>query len=57
MRVRPETLSSSNHVVVQYPKRTKVHVLRIVVVRERKRKMSIQPAAIGMAASLALCEW
>ena len=50
VRMRPEALPRSNPVVVDDAQRAKAHVRRIVIVREGKGVMRVEPAVVGMAA-------
>ena len=49
MRMRAETLAALHAVFVDHPQAAKADVLRVVIVGEGKRVMTVQPAVIGMA--------
>src|SRR5262249_30441252 len=50
VRVSAESAAGSNLVVVQNPQGTESHVLGVVVPRERKGVIRVQPAMLGVAA-------
>ena len=49
MRMRAETLAPLHAVFVDHPQAAESDVLRVVVIGEGKRVMTVQPAVIGMA--------
>ena len=53
MRVTREASEWGNPVVVDDPQGAEAHVRRIVVVREGKREMAVQPTVVHMATFLA----
>src|SRR6266853_3193672 len=54
VRVRRKSSAARDAVVVHHAERAELHVLRIVIIRERKSEMRVQPAVVGMAAVTAL---
>ena len=50
MRVHIETSASPHAVLVNHPQTAKTYLLRVVVVRERKRVVTVKPTVIGVAA-------
>ena len=49
MRMRAETLAALNAVFIDHPQAAESDVLRVVIIRERKGVVTVQPAVIGMA--------
>src|SRR5262245_61607747 len=50
MRMPPETLAGRHAILVDHAQRAEPHVLRIVVIRERKRVPAVEPAMLCMPA-------
>ena len=48
MRMRPETLTPSDPVVVDHTQRAKAHVRRIVIIGEGKGVVGIQPTVVSV---------
>jgi len=48
--VHIETSASPHAVLVNHPQTAKTYLLRVVVVRERKRVVTVKPTVIGVAA-------
>ena len=49
MWMRAKTLASLHSVFVDHPQAAEADVLRVVIIREGKRVVTVQPAVIGMA--------
>ena len=49
MRVSAESLTTLHRVFVNDPQAAEPHVLRVVVVCERERVVTVQPAVVAMA--------
>jgi hypothetical protein len=54
--MRSEASARCDTIVVEHPKDTEAHVLRIVVIGEREREVRIQPATIRMSAVFSLSD-
>ena len=50
VRVGAETLAALHAILVDHAQTAVTHVLRIMIVRERKSVVAVQPAVIGVAA-------
>ena len=54
--VRSEAPAGSHAVIIQHPQRAKSHVFGIVIIRERKRVIRVEPAMVGVAALIRRAE-
>src|SRR5439155_10807617 len=49
MGMRAEAAATRDGVIIDHPKRAESHPMRIIVIREGKRVVSVQPAVVGVA--------